>query len=220
MLHNFDSKEYTLSPKKKLFVTWDEIAILNPWWIQLTVHPSNNNNNSTPVVNSADFHQISRSLLFYILSKKKKKKKERGEIARGISSHLGNLTRDKGIARPPTGSDGGGWSTLKPGPSISALVRWVFILSASRPVMHLNAPFSFLPSFLFFPSTSTSSPRRLILIIFPSPPPSRSVRANFHGESDGSIKFKSQNSSRTRDRRWTAENLVIWIIVTGDYTPV
>lgn len=150
MLHNFDSKEYTLSPKKKLFVTWDEIAILNPWWIQLTVHPSNNNNNSTPVVNSADFHQISRSLLFYILSKKKKKKKERGEIARGISSHLGNLTRDKGIARPPTGSDGGGWSTLKPGPSISALVRWVFILSASRPVMHLNTPFSFLPSFLFF----------------------------------------------------------------------
>lgn len=31
------------------------------------------------------------------------------------------------------------------------------------------------------------------------------------------IKFKSQNS-RTRDRRWSAENLVIWIIVTGDCT--
>lgn len=28
------------------------------------------------------------------------------------------------------------------------------------------------------------------------------------------IKFKSQNS-RTRDRRWSAENLVIWIIVTA-----
>lgn len=31
------------------------------------------------------------------------------------------------------------------------------------------------------------------------------------------ITFKSQNS-RTRDRRWSAENLVIWIIVTGDCT--
>lgn len=63
---------------------------------------------------------------------------------------------------------------------------------------------SFLPSFFFLLSFHIFAPT----IDFNYFSAGRIFMAAF------AIKFKSQNS-RTRDRRWSAENLVIWIIVTA-----
>lgn len=73
--------------------------------------------------------------------------------------------------------------------------------------MHLSTPFfflSFLPPFFFLLSFHIFAPT----IDFNYFSAGRIFMAAF------AIKFKSQNS-RTRDRRWSAENLVIWIIVTA-----
>lgn len=73
------------------------------------VHPSNNNNDSTSGGNSVRFPPFSPCISPSPPKKKKmemERARERGREAK--YPHLWNLTRDKGIARPPTGSDGGG----------------------------------------------------------------------------------------------------------------